>query len=362
MSITIADIAKEAGVSRATVSGVLNNNPNVSAKTRDRVSAIIEKYKFTPNAVARALALQHTGLIGLIIKDISNPLYSKISLGVEQVCEKEGYSVIIGNTHTDIEREVAYMDLLKQRRVDGLIIFPVQKRIRIDHLLELAQKKLPFVLLADVPGIDADLVRCDDEGGAFRAVQRFIRSGRTNLVYVSGPDEFLASDRRLKGFRRALEKNGLPFDASRVVQSGWRLTDGYKTGLRLAHSSKPLPDGIFCYNDPVATGLMRALFENNISAPQDVGIIGFDDDVVSEFLKPGLSTVAQPALEIGRAAAVRLLSHIRSNNENWKPEKRYLPTKVVIRESCGCAGYSSQKRAGNKLIEQKKIAKISENE
>ncbi len=207
MPITIADIAKEAGVSRATVSGVLNNNPNVSTKTRERISAIIKKYNFTPNAVARALALQHTGLIGLIIKDISNPLYSKISLGVEQVCEKEGYSVIIGNTHTDIDREVAYMDLLKQRRVDGLIIFPAQRGVHVGHLQELLQQKLPFVLLANVPGIDTDLVRCDDEGGAFAAVQQFIRSGRKKLIYISGPGDFLASDRRLNGFRRAL---GLP--------------------------------------------------------------------------------------------------------------------------------------------------------
>jgi len=359
MPITIADIAKEAGVSRATVSGVLNNNPNVSTKTRERISAIIKKYNFTPNAVARALALQHTGLIGLIIKDISNPLYSKISLGVEQVCEKEGYSVIIGNTHTDIDREVAYMDLLKQRRVDGLIIFPAQRGVHVGHLQELLQQKLPFVLLANVPGIDTDLVRCDDEGGAFAAVQQFIRSGRKKLIYISGPGDFLASDRRLNGFRRALEENGLPFDESQVVQSGWRLRDGYETGLRLVRSGKPLPDGIFCYNDPVATGLMRALFENGISAPRDVGVIGFDDDGVSAFLKPGLSTVAQPAFEIGRTAAIRLLSRIRSHSKNWKPEKKYLPTQVIIRESCGCAGNVSsnrKKKSVTRLTDKSKIA------
>jgi DNA-binding LacI/PurR family transcriptional regulator len=337
MPITIADIAREAGVSRATVSGVLNNNPNVSAKTNERVSEIIRKYKFTPNAVARALALQYTGLIGLIVKDISNPLYSKISLGVEEICEKEGYNVIIGNTHTSSKREVEHVELLKQRRVDGLIVFPLQKNVDISHLQDLEQSNLPFVLLADVPGIEADLVRCDDEAGAFEAVQHLIRGGRKKLFYISGPAEFIASDRRLNGFRRAHQENGLEFHESQVVRSGWRLADGYATGVELAKRPKELPDGLFCYNDPVATGLIRGLSEHGISVPRDIGAVGFDDDVVSAYLNPGLSTVAQPALEIGRAAATRLLSRIRSNSENWQPEKQYLKTNLVIRESCGCS-------------------------
>ena len=336
MPITIADIAKEAGVSRATVSGVLNDNPNVSAKTRERILEIIKKHNFTPNAVARALALRHTGLIGLIVKDISNPLYSKISLGVEEVCEKQGYNVIIGNTHTSTEREADYVELLKQRRVDGLILFPMQKEVDISHLHELVQLNLPFVLLADVPGISADLVRCDDEAGAFEAVQYFIRSGRRNLVYVSGPIEFLASERRLQGFKRALQMNGLEFHESQVIRSGWRLEDGYKVGRQLAHWKHKLPDGLFCYNDPLATGVMRGLFESGIRVPHDVGVIGFDDDLVSAYLKPGLSTVAQPALEIGRASAKRLLKRIGAKSEEWQVEKQYLKTRVIIRESCGC--------------------------
>ncbi len=336
MPITISDIAKEAGVSRATVSGVLNNNPNVSSKTRERVLQIIKKYNFTPNAVARALALQHTGLVGLIVKDISNPLYSKISLGVEEVCEKEGYSVIIGNTHTDTAREVAYTELLRQRRVDGLIVFPMQKNVDTTHLQALAQQKLPFVLLADVPGIEADLVRADDENGAFEAVQHLIRNGRQNLIYVSGPEEFLASERRLKGFQRALEANGLPFKESQVIRSGWRLEDGYKAGALLARGFTPLPDGVFCYNDPVAIGVIRGLIDHGISTPGDVGVVGFDDAFVSGYLNPGLTTVAQPAREIGSAAARRLLERIRSQDKEWQPRKQYLKAKLVIRESCGC--------------------------
>ena len=342
MPITISDIAKDAGVSRATVSGVINDNPNVSAKTKEKVLAIIKKHKFTPNAVARALALQYTGLIGLVVKDISNPLYSKISFGVEEICEKEGYNVIIGNTHTSTNREVAYVELLKQKRVDGLIVFPMQKNVDITHLHEMSQSSLPFVLLADVPGIDADLVRADDETGAYEAVQHLIRGGRKKLMYISGPEQFTASDRRLKGFRRAHEENGIEFRESQVVRSGWRLEDGYLTGEQLAGNPKNVPDGLFCYNDPVATGVIRALFEHGLSVPQDVGVVGFDDDFVSAYLKPGLSTVAQPALEIGRAAATRVLQRIRSNGKNWKPEKQYLKTKLIVRESCGCSAAASE--------------------
>ncbi len=296
---------------------------------------IIKKYNFTPNAVARALALQYTGLIGLIVKDISNPLYSKISLGVEEVCEREGYSVIIGNTHTATEREAAYIELLKQRRVDGLIIFPMQKNVDTAHLQELAQQHLPLVLLADVPGIYADLVRADDEYGAFEAVQHLIHSGCKNLIYVSGPVEFLASERRLQGFKRALQANDLPFEESQVIRSGWRLEDGYETGLQLVRKFKSLPEGVFCYNDSVAIGLIRALYENGFSVPRDVGVVGFDDIFVSAYLKPGLSTVAQPARDIGRVAALRLVQRIRSHDKEWQPQKQYLKTRLVIRESCG---------------------------
>ena len=136
--------------------------------------------------------------------------------------------------------------------------------------------------------------------------------------------------------------NGLEFHESQVIRSGWRLEDGYKVGRQLAHWKHKLPDGLFCYNDPLATGVMRGLFESGIRVPHDVGVIGFDDDLVSAYLKPGLSTVAQPALEIGRTSAKRLLKRIGAKSEEWQVEKQYLKTRVIIRESCGCTKGASK--------------------
>ena len=146
MALTISDIAQLAGVSRATVSGVLNGSSTVSEKTKKKVLAIIEKHNYRPNEVARALALRHTGLIGLIIRDISNPLFSKIALGVEEVCIRRGYSVIIGNTRKEPEREITNINLLRRRRVDGLIIIPLQNVPDLSHIWELKREKYPFVL------------------------------------------------------------------------------------------------------------------------------------------------------------------------------------------------------------------------
>lgn len=333
MAITIADIAREAGVSRATVSGVLNDNPNVATKTKERVQGIIEKYGYRPNATARALALRTTGMIGLIVKDISNPLYSKIALGVEEICDQAGYSVVMGNTHKKWEREVEYANLLKNRRVDGLIIFPLQKNTDVQHLQELKDADLPFVLLADVPGINTDLVRADDESGAFEAAEHLIQLGCQKLAYISGPKEFHASDRRLQGFKKALEKHNIPFNDDCTFQSGWRMEDGYATGLKIVANANVQPEGIFCYNDPVAIGLMRALLENGRRIPEDIALVGFDDDDVSAYIQPGLTTVAQPAQEIGRKAAQLLFERIQAKGNAQSPERIYLKTELVIRGS-----------------------------
>ncbi len=331
--MTISDIAKEAGVSRATVSGVLNDNPHVAEKTREKVLAIIEKYNFSPNQIARALALRQTGLVGLIVKDISNPLYSKISLGVEEVCEEAGYNVVMGNTHTETERELEYLNLLKRHRVDGLLILPLQRDTKLPAFQELLEAQLPIVLLGDLPDIDADLVRSDDESGAYHAASHLIQNGRRRLMYISGPESFYASARRLKGFKRAMQENNVEFDEQNVIYSGWRFNDGYATGQELCRSRSLLDAGLFCYNDSVAIGLMRALFENGYKIPDDLEIIGFDDAGVGKYLQTSLTTVAQPAREIGRRAAQLLLEKINFKGENWQSKKIFLETTLVIRET-----------------------------
>jgi len=339
MAITISDIAQIAGVSRATVSGVLNNSPLVSKKTKERVMAIIKEYNYRPNEIARALALKHTGLLGLIVKDISNPLYSKITLGVEEACAENGYSVIIGNTHKNWDKEVSHVNLLKRRRVDGLIIFPLQKGTDLSHIRELKEEDYPFVLLAEVPGIEADLVRSDDETGALGAVEHLIKLGRKRIAYITGPDTALASDRRLSGFRRALEKNKISFSEHCVLKGGWRFEDGYTAGKEMLSRGDFNPDGVFCYNDQVAIGFIRALGESGLQVPRDVAVVGFDDAGVSAYLETSLTTVAQPAKKIGYESAKLLIKRIMEKRnkdaEHMPIEKKFLKTELIIRESCG---------------------------
>jgi DNA-binding LacI/PurR family transcriptional regulator len=312
---------------------VLNENPAVNKKTRDRILKIIQEYNYKPNEIARSLALKHTRLLGLIVKDISNPLYGKISMGVEQICNQYGYSLIIGNTHKDWEREVTNIAVLERRRVDGLIIFPLQKHVNTDHIAALKKNDFPFILLAEIPGIKADLVRAEDESGAFQATTHLIRSGCRRVAYLKGPSIAMASDRRLRAYKKALTNAGLQYDDDYVLDGGWRIEDGYQAGKALCKSHKPLPDGIFCYNDSVAIGLLRALVEGGKRIPEDVAIVGFDDAGMGGYLETALTSVRQPAVEIGRKAAELLLRRIKNKNLPFK--KIFLKTELIVRETCG---------------------------
>jgi len=335
MAMTIGDIARLAGVSRATVSGVLNNSPTVNKKTYERVLAIIKEHNYKPNEIARALALNQTGLIGLIVKDISNPLYSKIALGVEQVCDENGYSMIISNTHVDWNRQEKNINILKRRRVDGLIIFPLQRGHTLQDFHDLISEKYPFVLLAELPDINADIVRADDETGAYNATIHLIKQGAQKIAFISGPESSYASDRRLSGYKRALMEQNLTFSGDLVRQGGWRLEDGYNAGLNLFNDKIECPDAIFCYNDSVAIGLIRALTEKGKTIPQDVAVVGFDDSGVSSFLETSLTTVAQPTKKIGRLAAEVLLNRIKNKNKKLPHQKILIETELIIRETCG---------------------------
>ena len=335
MAMTISDIARLAGVSRATVSGVLNQSPAVGEKTKARVLAIIAEHNYKPNEVARALARKQTGMIGLLVKDISNPLYSQIALGVEEACAQRGYSVIMGNTHKEHEREIANINLLKRRRVDGLIIFPLQKGSDLGHIHDLATENYPFVLLAEVPGVDADLVRADDETGAFAATEHFIRSGKQRIAYIRGPESALASDRRLRGYRRALLKHDIISRDEWIFKGGWRIEHGYLAGQAMLKSFGENPDGVFCYNDSVAIGFIRALNEAGIQVPLDIAVIGTDDSRVSAYLETALTTVAQPAHEIGFKAMDLLWRRMQHRNESISTRQIFLPTRLVVRETCG---------------------------
>jgi len=335
MAMTIADIAKLAGVSRATVSGVLNSSPTVSEKTKKRVLEIIKKHDYRPNEIARALALNQTGLLGLIVKDISNPFYNNIALGVEQVCEEGNYSVIIGSTRQDWNREVAHINLLKRRRVDGLVIFPLQRDADLSHIWELKHTNYPFVLLAEVPGIEADLVRADDGSGAEMATEHLIKLGRKRIAHVLGPATAMASERRLRGYQRALARYNRVSKDELIHQGGMRLSDGYRAGLEMARDSKAGIDGVFCYNDSVAIGLIRAMTESGRRIPDDVAVIGFDDAGASAYLETALTTVLQPAREMGRLAAEMVLRRIREREAPLPIQKQILKTRLVVRETCG---------------------------
>ncbi|MDZ7722327.1 MAG: LacI family DNA-binding transcriptional regulator [candidate division KSB1 bacterium] len=332
--ITISDIAREAGVSRATVSGVLNNNPAVAYKTRERILKIIAKHNYSPNETARALARQHTGMIGLVVKDISNPLYSSISLGVEAACSKSKYNVVIGNTHTKPEQEVEYLKLLKRRRVDGIIILPLQKESDLEMFHELEQRKLPFVLLGDLEGVQAPLVRADDITGAYNAASHLLKNGYRRLLYLSGPKEFMASDRRRQGFVKAHQDFGMPVDKDQIRVCGWRMQDGYCTGTEYFEQIKSRFDAVFCYNDTIAIGLIRAMLEKGIRIPEEIGVIGFDDSEFGNYITPGLTTVAQPAFDIGYRAAEILIDCIKNDNPP-NTETTLLNTTLMIRETCG---------------------------
>lgn len=327
--LTIADVAELAGVSYQTVSRVINEKPDVSPETRQRVLEIIEETGYRPSGLARGLATAHTATIGLVVPDIANPFFSDLAREIEQSAYKKGYSVFFCNTNEDPTREIDVLNTLEEKHVDGVIICGLrQENARMKKVLA----RLPAVVLVNrqLNGTDYPTVMIDNTEGAKQAVRHLVHLGRRSIGLLAGPKTSYSGACREMGYRQAMA------EANLSVKDGWRqycrptVEDGVITAQTLL-ALHPELSALFCYNDLLAVGALQACSRHGLKVPTDVAIVGFDDIQLAALVTPALTTCRIPRVEVGRQAVELLLRKIQG--EELNPRTVIISSELIIRES-----------------------------
>ncbi|MDB6001295.1 MAG: LacI family transcriptional regulator [Rhizobacter sp.] len=330
---TIRDVALLAGVSITTVSHVVNNTRRVSADRSARVQAAIAQLGYQPNAVARSLRVNETRMFGMIVPDNSNPYFAEIARSIEDASFEFGYSVILCNSDEDAFKERAYLELLVEKRVDGIAF--VATGNHADGLDAIAARGLPVVLVdRDVDSDAWDSVLVHNYKGGREAVAHLIQLGHRHIGCISGPRGLGPSGERVRGYRAALRAADIAADPARIVEGDFHAEGGYHSMRELLRRD-PAISAVFACNDMMAVGALRALGEQGLRTPQDVALVGFDDIALASYTQPALTTIAQPYQEIGRRVTQLLVD--RANGGTAAPERIRLEPRLVVRASCGAA-------------------------
>ena len=324
--VTIQDIAEKANVSKSTVSRVLNKSKLVKEHKRLAVLAAMKQLDFQPNQMARSLAGGRSMTIGVLTQDIGSPFYDAVARGVNDGLKETQYSPIFVDGQWNAEAEGSAIDTLLDRRVDGIIL--IGGNISSEELSEV-QKQKPLVVVArDVEGWDSNCIFIDNYAAAYDATQFLIKSGHQQIAFISGIPNQQDSQRREDGFQQALKDNNIALNEKLRVDGDFRPESGVSAVETLLQRGEKF-SAIFCSNDEMAFGARLALFRNNIKVPGNVSIIGFDDQPMSEFMTPPLTTVRQPAYDMGVVAA-DALEKLLEGDEFVVPK---LKTELIVRES-----------------------------
>lgn len=334
--ITIEEIAKRAGVSKGTVSAVLNEKNNVKPSTRENILQLMRSLNYRPKGVARNLKIGNTGkCIGIIIKELNYPFYTTIAEGAKEYARSRGYSLIIASSDYELESEKKFTDLFSAKDIRGAIIAPLlEGSAEIEHLFKLKMLNYPFVLLADVKGITANVVEIDNKKAIKKAVEYLINNGHKKIVHFAGPPESAHTKERIEGFHDAISGSNLVFKKEMIVPVGAHNEVSYEKTIKYFRRKRreDYPTAIVCFNDLQALAVMTALKNLNIKVPKDISIVGNDDIHYTEIYSVPLTTIKSPKREIGQKAAEILIRNIES--PNLIPiERIVLDTELIIRKS-----------------------------
>lgn len=330
MAVTIKDIAKVAGVSYATVSRALNDHPEINVITKEKIKEIAQQMGYTPNAVARGLVKKNTEMIALLIPDITNPFYPEVARGVEDYARENGYCVFLCNTNWDEENEQKYLTILKERRVDGIIIAPVSTDT-IDYVSD-SKLNIPVVYIGSrVDCNKSNYVVIDDFKAGYMATEYLMKLGHSNIAFIGGHDKSTSHIDRINGYKQALKENRLEADINSIKGYSFKKESGYGTFLKMVKNRK-VPTAIVAENDIIALGIMEAAEKHGYDVPKDISIIGIDDIEFGSLPKINLTTVAQPKFDIGRKSADILLDLISGSADS---KQIILEPFLIVRGTCG---------------------------
>lgn len=305
MKPTILDVAKHAGVSKATVSRVINNNPKVNNEIRERVYAAIEELGYHPSAIARSLANSTSSTLGLILPDITNPYFPVLARGIEDAAHRLGYTLFISNTDNDPKIEQEYIQKMVHQQVGGIIL--ISSILGEDKVNELQELQIPFVLCDRlIQGSPFDTVSIDNYKASYEAVTRLIEQGHTRICHLAGPSLVQSAEMRKQAYSDAMHEHGL----ESFVRIG---SFTYEAGYQLMDSilAETKPSAVFAANDLIALGAMNAIHNRGLNVPGDIAVVGCDDILFAQMSNPTLSTISVPAYQIGVTAVELLVERMR---------------------------------------------------
>ncbi|SMB97364.1 transcriptional regulator, LacI family [Thermanaeromonas toyohensis ToBE] len=328
--VTIKDVAKAAGVAPSTVSHVLNKSAPVSPQTREKVLAAVKALGYQPSAVAQSLKLGFSKTIALIVPTISTPMYSEMIEGIEEEATNHGYNLILCRSGRDPIRELMYLKILRTNRVDGIILAAPQ--VNDPCLKELEKSSLPAVIIGGYPpnnGIPS--IKVDNKGGTWASIEYLLSLGHRKIAFINGYSTVPDSKERLEAIKECLAHYHIPWREDYYREGDFTRHSGAALAQELMASEEP-PTAIFIASDTMAIGAMQAIKNMGWSIPEDVSLIGFDDIKFCQYLDPPLTTVRQPAYEMGKAAMKALLALF--SGERSEALSRIFEAKLIIRGSC----------------------------
>ena len=338
MSPTLEEVAKLAGVSRSTVSRVINDQPNVRPEVRERVWQVAREVGYQPHAAARSLVTNRTQVIGMIIPEavttlFTDPYFPLLLCGATEACNAHRYQLMLSLFTAHADQQEMYQRILRSSYLDGVIVASASLN---DPLIpNLLHDGIPFVSVGRYPDEQVHYVDVDNIGGARMAVEHLIRLGHRRIATITGPLDMIAGQDRLSGYRQALEARGVPVEEDLIVEGDFTEISGMLGMQRLLPAS---PSAVFVASDMMAVGALKALRQVDLQVPQDIALVSFDDIPIASAIEPALTTVRQPIERIASMAVEVLLSILEtSSGEEASVQRIVLPTELVIRASCGSA-------------------------
>ncbi|QQZ63607.1 substrate-binding domain-containing protein [Paenibacillus sonchi] len=311
MNPTIKDVAQKANVSIATVSRVLNNLTGYSDKTKQKVNQAIKELGYQPNAIARGLINKRTQTIGVMFPKVSSAFSSDLLHGIDEFAHDSNYSVVVCNTDNDGKRTMKYLQLLREKQVDGIIFS--SEVLSKEYYEVLESMKIPVVLVSSQTDFaKVPYVKVDDYQAVYDAIQYLISKGHRKIAMISGTKgDPIAGTPRVQGYRKALEANGIAFDSSRLVYGDFSFESGSRAMEALLRKAGEVT-AVFAASDEMAIGALSAALKHGLNVPEDISIMGYDDLKPAQMVTPPLTTVRQPLYEMGKIASEKLIRMIET--------------------------------------------------
>lgn len=329
MTVTIYDVAREANVSMATVSRVVNGNQNVKPATRKKVLEVIERLEYRPNAVARGLASKKTTTVGVIIPDISNNLYAELARGIEDIATMYRYNIILANSDQNEGKELTLLDTMLGKQVDGIVMMTDKVTEKIHDSIK--HSPVPIVLAGSVDETkEIASVNIDYFEAAYEAVKILISNGHKRIACVLGPDTFTVNQHKLDAYKKVLEDEGLQVDEALIVSEEGTYDSGISAYEELSVLEKA-PTAFFAGSDELAIGIIHGAQDTGKHIPKDIEVISFEDSKLARMVRPQLSSVVLPLYDIG-AVSMRLLTKLM-NKESVEQHSVILPYRIEMRDS-----------------------------